>query len=60
MVDFRILQALLDFKPLPEDVRKQMIRLDRGDGVLNPFAEARTTGHTADCRIPGRSRSRTS
>ena len=37
MVDLRTLEALLRFDPLPEDVKRRMIRLDDGDGVLDPF-----------------------
>lgn len=45
MVDLRTLEALLRFDPLPEDVKRRMIRLDDGDGVLDPFSEERTTDH---------------
>lgn len=34
MVDLRTLEALLRFDPLPEDVKRRMIRLDDGDGVV--------------------------
>ena len=58
MVDLRTLEALLRFDPLPEDVKRRMIRLDDGDGVLDPFREERTTDHTKDSRRPIRSRGR--
>ena len=31
--------ALSCFEPLPESVERQLVRLDCGDGVLNPLAE---------------------
>lgn len=37
MIDQRMLDALLNFEPLPEDVKKRMVCLDRGDGILDPF-----------------------
>lgn len=37
MIDQRMLDALLNFEPLPEDVKKRMACLDRGDGILDPF-----------------------
>lgn len=55
MVDLRTLEALLRFDPLPEDVKRRMIRLDDGDGALYPFREERTTDHTKDLRRPIRS-----
>lgn len=58
MVDLRTLEALLRFDPLPEDVKRRMIRLDNGDGVVDPFRKERTTDHTKDSRRPIRSRGR--
>jgi hypothetical protein len=58
MVDLRTLEALLHFDPLPEDVKRHMIRLDDGDGVLDPFREERTIDHTKDSRRLIRSRGR--
>lgn len=58
MVDLRTLEALLRFDPLPEDVKRRMIRLDNGDGVVDPFGKERTTDHTKDSRRPIRSRGR--
>lgn len=58
MVDLRTLEALLRFDPLPEDVKRRMVRLDDGDGILDPFKEGRTTDHTKDSRRPSHSQGR--
>lgn len=58
MVDLRTLEALLRFDPLPEDVKRRMIRLDDGDGVLDPFKEGQTAGHAESSRRPIRSQGR--
>lgn len=58
MVDLRTLEALLRFDPLPEDVKRRMIRLDDGDGVLDPFRAERTTDRIGDSRRPSHSQGR--
>lgn len=58
MLDLRIVRALLRFDPLPEDVERRMVRLDDGDGVLNPFRAERTTDRIGDSRRPFRSQGR--
>lgn len=58
MVDLRTLEALLRFDPLPEDVKRRMVRLDDGDGVLNPFRAERTTDCIGDSRRPSHSQGR--
>lgn len=59
MINPQMERALLRFEPLPEDVKKRLIRLDCGDGVLNPLEEVRTTGRIADSRKSSRCRHRT-
>ena len=37
MINPQMERALLRFEPLPEDVKKRLIRLDCGDGVPDPL-----------------------
>ena len=58
MIDPQMLQALSRFDPLPEDVKRRMVRLDDGDEVLNPFREERTGDRIGDSRRPSHSQGR--
>lgn len=44
MFDLRIVRALSRFDPLPEDVKRRMVHLDHGDGVLDPFKSVPKVG----------------